>query len=147
MKRLMEFATTCVAVAALTDHAWAGERPMAEVSCAPSGEKLVYDCVINLMTMPGHRPIEGAEITVKADMPSMPMAHIVAPIKAAPKGGAGKYHARLHLEMLGEWALTMDIAGPVRDRIVKKLHFGGSDAGSDHGKMNMPGHAGANHKH
>ncbi|MCH7633344.1 MAG: FixH family protein [Proteobacteria bacterium] len=60
----------------------------------------------------------------KADMPSMPMAHNTAPVNAIAMSKPGNYHARLKLEMHGEWALTMDVSGPLRDRLVKKLQFG-----------------------
>ena len=38
--------------------------------------------------------------------------------------GPGQYQATLELEMYGEWVLTMDISGPTRDRLIKKLQFG-----------------------
>ena len=46
------------------------------------------------------------------------------------------YKARLNLEMHGDWALTMDISGPLRARVIKKLNFGGPMAMKhDHSKM------------
>jgi len=61
---------------------------------------------------------------VSADMPSMPGAHNVKPVMAHSMG-LGIYHARLKLEMYGEWVLKMDFTKPRRDRIVKKMIFGG----------------------
>ena len=65
----------------------------------------------------------GVEVTVGADMPSMPMAHNVKPVKAVPGSEPGTYRARIELEMHGDWAVKVDLAGPVRDRIVKSMRF------------------------
>ena len=116
------------AILALSSAASAGERAKADVSCKAAGEKLVYDCVIMLMKMKSGAPIAGAKIVVKATMPSMPMAHNVIPVNAKESGKPGAYHARIKLQMHGEWALTMDVSGPLRDRLVKKLRFGAMGA-------------------
>ncbi len=108
----------------LSSAASAGERAKADVDCKATGEKLVYDCMIMLVNKKSGDPIPGAKILVKADMPSMPMAHNAAPVNAMAMGKPGNYHARLKLEMHGEWALTIDISGPLRDRLVKKLQLG-----------------------
>jgi hypothetical protein len=102
----------------------AGERAKAEVACKAADEKLVYDCMIVLLNKSNGDPIPGAKISVKANMPSMPMAHNVPPVPATAMGEPGNYHARLKLDMHGEWALTLDISGPLRDRLVKKLQLG-----------------------
>ncbi len=118
---------TFIAVSAmlvLSSAASAGERAKADLDCKATGEKLVYDCMIMLMNKKSGNPIPGAKIVVKADMPSMPMAHNVAPVNAIAMGKPGSYHARLKLDMLGEWALTIDVSGPLRDRLVKKLQLG-----------------------
>ena len=116
------------AVLALSSAASAGERAKADVSCKATGEKLVYDCVIMLMKMKSGDPIAGAKIVVKAAMPSMPMAHNVVAVNAKARGRPGAYHARIRIQMHGEWALTMDVSGPLRDRLVKKLQFGAMGA-------------------
>ena len=108
----------------LSSAAGAGERAKADVDCKATGEKLVYDCMIMLMNKRSGDPIPGAKILVKADMPSMPMAHNAPPVTAKAMGKPGNYHARLKLEMHGEWALTLDVSGPLRDRLVKKLQLG-----------------------
>ena len=108
----------------LSSAASAGERAKADVDCKATGEKLVYDCMIMLMNKKSGDPIPGAKIVVKADMPSMPMAHNVAPVNAMAMGKPGSYHARLKLDMHGEWALTIDLSGPLRDRLVNKLQLG-----------------------
>ena len=118
--------------------AGAGERAKAEVACTAAGEMLVYDCMIVLMNRSSGAPIPDAKILVKANMPSMPMAHNVAPVTATPMGEPGNYHARLTLEMHGEWALTIDVSGPLRDRLVEKLQLG---------EMGMMKHAEGEMKH
>ena len=105
-----------------TSHA--AERLDADVDCRVTEQTLVYDCSILLKGRKCGTPIEGAKIAVGADMPSMPMAHNVKPVDAMPMGGPGMYHARLHLEMHGEWALKLSVESPTRDIVIKKLHFG-----------------------
>jgi hypothetical protein len=95
------------------------QAPQADMRCKATGEDFVYDCSITLTR--GGRPVEGARITVGADMPSMPMAHSVRPARATPGTKPGEYKARLDLEMLGEWAIKLRLDGPVRDLLV--LHY------------------------
>ena len=95
------------------------QRPQAELSCRFTGTDFVYDCVIRLMR--AGRPLDGVQILFGADMPSMPMAHNVAPVKAKPGAKPGEYQARLDLEMTGEWAVKLRLSGPVRDQLV--LHY------------------------
>jgi hypothetical protein len=97
------------------------QRLDAEVDCKPTKHDLVYDCRFVLKEAKTGKPVSGAELAVGADMPSMPMAHNVKPVKAAPGGAPGEYTARIELEMFGEWALKLDVRKPVRDRIVKKF--------------------------
>ena len=101
----------------------AAQRLAADVDCKPTRHDLVYDCRIALKEAKSGKPVSGAEISVGADMPSMPMAHNVKPVKAKPGAAPGEYEARIELEMFGEWALRLDVRGPVRDVIVKKLDF------------------------
>ena len=122
--------------------AWAGERVAADVSCTPAGEDLTYDCMIMLKGKKSGGPVEGAEVVVKADMPSMPLAHNVRPVKAAPGSMPGHYTATLELEMLGEWALTLDVTGPTRDRVVKKLDFGAGAGKMEHTHGDKEEHGG-----
>jgi hypothetical protein len=97
------------------------QRLDAEVDCKPTKHDLVYDCRFVLKEAKTGKPVSGAELAVGADMPSMPMAHNVKPVKAAPGAAPGEYTARIELEMFGEWALKLDVRKPVRDRIVKKF--------------------------
>jgi len=91
----------------------------AELACRFTGTDFVYDCVIRLTR--GGQPLSGAQLVVGADMPSMPMAHNVAPVKARPGRQPGEYEARLDLEMTGEWAVKVRLSGPLRDQLV--LHY------------------------
>ncbi len=112
----------------------AGERPMVKVGCAPTDEKLVFHCMFEVMGRKSHEPIEGAAFKVNADMPTMPLAHNVRPIRPEPVDGKpGSYEGRIELEMLGEWAIKMTFDKPVRDIVIEKLTFG--DEPMDHSRM------------
>jgi hypothetical protein len=108
----------CLIFLALPPLAYA-QAPKADLDCKATGEDFVYDCTIVLTR--GGQPLAGAEVTVGADMPSMPMAHSLRPAKAKPGTKPGEYKARLDLEMLGEWAIKLRLDGPVRDLLV--LHY------------------------
>jgi hypothetical protein len=116
-----------IAAAAMTTCVVSGDaadaRAKADVSCRPAGEKLQYDCTIKLMDTRTNEPLTGVELTVAADMPSMPMAHNVRPAKATAAAEPGTYRVRVVLEMHGDWALRLDLVGPVRDRVIKLLRF------------------------
>ncbi len=109
---------------------------------APAGEELVYDCMIMLMERKSGKPLAAAKIMVGAEMPSMPMAHNVKPVIATAMDKPGMYHARVQLQMAGEWALTMEVSGPTRNRHVHTQRFGsqGGDPGDmKHGEMKQEG--------
>ncbi len=95
------------------------QRVQGALDCAPTGTDFVYDCTIRLSR--AGQPLQGAAISVGADMPSMPMAHNVKPVRASAGAAPGEYRARLDLEMLGEWAVKLRLSGPVRDQLV--LHY------------------------
>jgi len=111
-----------IALVALAAPAFA-QRVAADIDCKPTKHDLVYDCRIQIRQARSGEPVTGAEVSVGADMPSMPMAHQVKPVKAKPGTAPGEYAARIELEMYGEWALRLTVRGPVRDVIVKKLEF------------------------
>jgi len=94
------------------------QRVQAELDCAFTGTDFVYDCVIRLKP-----PVAGVHISVGADMPSMPMAHNIKPVKARPGKVPGEYLARLDLEMPGEWAVKLRLSGAVRDLLVLRYTF------------------------
>jgi branched-chain amino acid transport system permease protein len=98
-------------------------RAKADVTCAPAKETLLYECRIKLSNARTGEPLTGVDLRVGADMPSMPGAHSVRPVKAIAGPEAGTYAARLELEMHGDWALRLDLSGPVRDRVIKVMRF------------------------
>src|ERR1700752_203368 len=98
-------------------------RAKADVECKPAGQLLHYDCVIKLMSARTSEPLAGVTLMVGADMPSMPMMHNVRPVKAAPGADSGTYQARLVLEMHGDWAIQLNLSGPVRDRVIANIRF------------------------
>jgi hypothetical protein len=116
------------------------QTPKADLDCKATGKDFTYECTVMLMR--GGEPLQGAEVTVGADMPSMPMAHNVRPAKAKPGTKPGEYKVRLQLEMLGEWAVKLRLAGPVRDQIVVNYDFDGRGA-----KPSMGGHKMEHKKH
>ena len=112
----------------------AAERARADVECIPSNQKLIYDCLIMLTGRKTGAALDGVVFTIKTNMPSMPMAHNMKPVKAMPTGKPGMYHATIELEMHGEWILKIDVSSPARDTIIHKMHFGAAMGESD-----MPG--------
>jgi hypothetical protein len=111
--------TTFFLILALLPGLALAQAPKADLSCKATGTDFVFDCTIRLSR--GGKPLEGARITVGADMPSMPMAHNIRPVKAQPARAPGEYRAQLDLEMLGVWAVKLRLAGPVRDQLI--LHY------------------------
>ena len=111
---------TVAALAASDGFAQTGTiRANTSIDCRPDGLQL--DCTIKLTNATTGAPLTGVNVTVGADMPSMPMVHNVRPVKAAAGAEPGTYHSRIELEMSGAWALKIDLAGPVRDRVIKSI--------------------------
>jgi hypothetical protein len=142
MRLIKLLPTALVASLIFPDGTQAAERARADVECTPTDQKLVYDCMIMLTGRKSGTAMDGVEFMVKTDMPSMPMAHNMKPVKAMPTGNPGMYHARIELEMHGEWILKMDVSSPARDTIIHKMHFGASKGesglpGTGHGKHKM----------
>lgn len=98
-------------------------RAKADVNCQPTGKPLQYDCAIRLTHARTDAPLTDVTVMAGADMPSMPMMHNVRPVKATVGRSPDTYEVRVDLEMLGDWALRIDLTGKVRDRIVKVLRF------------------------
>lgn len=96
-------------------------RPAVDLQCIAFGAGPQLECTVRLRS--AGAPLAGAQVTLGASMPSMPMAHSVKPATAAATGQAGEYRGRLELEMNGVWAVQVDIAGPARDRIVRTLRI------------------------
>jgi hypothetical protein len=106
-------------LALLVPHAVLAQKIEAKLDCRHTGKDFIYDCRISLERR--GEPLSGVQITVGADMPSMPMAHNVKPVKAQPTKTPGEYRARLDLEMSGEWAVKLRLSGAVRDQLI--LHY------------------------
>lgn len=123
-RRAFAILVATAAAACLAGGAPAADiRAKAEVSCRATAESLQYDCTIKLTNARTNAPLTGVTLMVGADMPSMPMAHNVPPVKAEAEAEPGTYRARLELEMTGVWALHLNIGGPLRDRVVKVMRF------------------------
>jgi hypothetical protein len=136
--RLFAIATVLIAAS----PALAQTRAKADIDCKPAGKPLQYDCTIRLMDARSSAPLSGVEVKVGADMPSMPMMHNVQPVPAKPGDTPGTYQARIELEMHGEWMLRLDLSGPLRDRVLKTLHFDPNEvrAGKSGAPAKRPGH-------
>ncbi len=94
----------------------------ASVSCAPESRSLRQLCTVTLTDRSTGRRLEGATVTLSADMPSMPLAHSVRPVTATARGG-GAYSGVLELEMTGRWVITTRVTGPVSDQITHTLEI------------------------
>jgi hypothetical protein len=112
-----------VALLALAIAASAQTRLRVDLGCMPTALALTYLCTVTVADSSG-RPVDGVQVTLSADMPSMPMAHNVNPVRAQPvPGRPGSYQGRLTLEMPGEWTVRLRFEAPQRDVVVRKLDF------------------------
>jgi len=102
------------------------QRAQGELACTATKTDFIYDCTIKLAR--NGQPLQGVRITVGADMPSMPMAHNIRPVKAKPGKSPGEYQVKLDLEMRGEWAVKLRLAGPVKDQLI--LHYDFDEKGA-----------------
>ena len=92
-----------------------------ETSCKKTEVRLQYDCLVVIKSGDNH--ISNVEVMVGADMPSMPMAHNVKPVKVHKSNKDGEYKFVIQLEMLGEWKFIYNFTKPERDKIFEKLNF------------------------
>jgi hypothetical protein len=98
-------------------------RLRVDLGCQPTEASLTFLCTV-AVTDSSDKPVNGVGLTLSADMPSMPMAHNVSPVKAQPVAGRpGSYQGRITLEMLGEWAVRLRIETPHPDIVVRKFDF------------------------
>lgn len=91
------------------------------VSCAPDTDALRQRCTVTLTDRRTARRVEGATVTLEADMPSMPLAHSVRPVRAVPGPEPGTYHGTLELAMTGRWVIAVRVAGPLRDQVTHTI--------------------------
>ena len=115
----MKALACCIALLAPATSALAAARPKVDLQCVAHGSGPLLDCTAHVAA--GGAPLNAAKLTLGASMPSMPMAHTVKPVPAMPTGRPGEYRGTLQLEMNGDWAVQVDIAGPPRERIVRVL--------------------------
>ena len=94
--------------------------PQVTVDCHAHGEGPLLTCDVTVKDA-NRRAISDADITLKAHMPSMPIAHSVKPVKAAAVDQNGRYRATLQLQMPGIWAVEVDVRGPVRERVISRI--------------------------
>lgn len=94
--------------------------PNITIDCHAHGSGPLLTCDVIVKDTNDH-PISDAEITLKAQMPSMPMAHSVKPVKAAVMNKNGLYRGTLQLQMTGIWTIEVDIRGPFRERVTKRI--------------------------
>lgn len=94
-------------------------RPQVDLACVAHGSGPQLECTVTVVR--AGSPADGLQVTLGASMPSMPMAHRVKPVTAAPTGRPGEYRGVLALEMNGAWSVQVDLAGAVRDRMVRTL--------------------------
>ena len=114
---------TLLAVLASTAAAQQAPRLRIDLGCQPTEVSLTYLCTLTIADQAG-KPVDDVEVTLSADMPSMPMAHNAAPVKAQPvPGQSGSYQGRLVLEMTGEWVVRLRFDAPRPDVVVRKLDF------------------------
>jgi hypothetical protein len=114
--------STCLLIVALPAFAQT-PRERVDLACQPTDKPLIYLCTVHIVDG-GGKPVDGADMVLSADMPSMPMAHNVKPVPArAVAGKPGTYEGRLELEMLGEWAVKLQFKAPRPDVVVRKLDF------------------------
>jgi hypothetical protein len=121
------------------------QRMDAKVECEPTENRYEYACLVALTA--GDEPVEGADFTVKPDMPEMPMAHNIRPQPAEPIEEPGIYAVTLPLEMYGLWALRIEVSTPRRDVVVVHKDFQPEgDSDYDHGEPHQHhGHGGHGH--
>lgn len=127
--------TTAFSIALLLLAATAASsqsRLKAELACAETPAHLAYDCTVRITEAASGAAVEGLAVEIKADMPSMPMAHNIPPVGAAPAGEPGIYAFPITLDMFGSWAFSIRLSGPREDLLVEVLNFEAGDASSRH---------------
>jgi hypothetical protein len=110
----------------------AADHARAAVACKPAGVWLAYDCTFKLTNAASGAPLQKAQLTVGADMPSKPLAYNIAPVAAKATATPGEYRAIVVLEVHGDWALHLKVGGPVKDQLVEMLNFSPREVGPAH---------------
>lgn len=127
----------------LTGSASADTRMAAKLACEATTVNLAYDCTVHIEDSASKAALDGLSIEVKADMPSMAMAHNIPPVRAMPTNEPGIYAFPIKLDMFGNWAFSIRVSGARNDLLVEVLSFregemnaapnaAGAEAGGDH---------------
>lgn len=127
MRTIPALVAVCLVGSGLCNLAQAQIRARADVNCKQADGPLSYDCIVKLTDAKTRTPLSGVTLSIGADMPSMPGVHHLRPAQAVEDAEKGTYRARLVLDMHGDWALQLNLSGPVRDRVVELLRFEGSE--------------------
>ena len=125
--RVLGFTFLAVGIGSLAPAHAQSVRLKSELSCKSHGIGPTLECQVDLRN-PAGQPVTGARVSFGAMMPSMPMAHSVKPVAARADALPGRYTATLELEMMGGWAVEIDVAAPNRDRLVHTLLIEPCDA-------------------
>lgn len=112
-----------IAIVLAAGPAIAKDRAAVKIECTETETGLVYDCMLHLSGRKSGKPVDGATVAVKPDMPTMPGAHNIRASAATPAGTPGAYGFRMKLDMYGIWALKITVTGPLRDIVVRKFEF------------------------
>lgn len=103
-----------------------------KTSCNSTDNTLTYQCSV-VFKNKGKILTHLEDIMVKADMPSMPMAHNIPPVKLeADTQNKGTFHFDIKLDMYGNWLFVYDITKPQRDRYQEKILFVDEKMNSSH---------------
>lgn len=106
----------------------AGPSPQVDLDCESHDQGPQLSCRVQVADAAG-KPLPGVQVQLGALMPTMPMAHTIVPVQAQPTGQAGQYHGTLTLEMRGVWTVSIDLRGPVRDKVQRNLMVLACEAG------------------
>lgn len=129
--------------------ATAGDRMMVQHSKQPTGAEggLGYQYTFKVTKHGSGEPVDGAELSISTDMPSMPGAHHMPHVAGEPAGEPGAYKAELDFDMPGEWNLILRFKKPNPDQVVisdmiDRRPGGKADAGhaQPSGGMDHSGH-------
>ncbi|MGB5806891.1 FixH family protein [Castellaniella sp.] len=143
MLRPIFFSTVLLGVPLAVPPAAAQAAGLAgRVNCVETGQKLDYACTVRIADAASNEVVGGLAVQVKAGMPSMPMAHNIAPVAARETQAPGVYAFSIKLDMYGKWAFSMHISGPRQELLVDMLDLspGDGDLGAG-GHGHHPAHS------
>lgn len=123
MAKILRFSKLVIASAVLTAATCVQAHGVVldsiEVLPSPKGG-LAREISLRLKDNHG-KPLTSVELSMTADMPSMPMAHRLPKVIARAGDTPGVYLAKLTFEMRGEWAIKIEVVKPEPGTIVKKV--------------------------